>query len=795
MNIENTIIENTIVNEKVGESTKDLGQVFTPNYIVELILNEVDYSGEKILDKSIIEPSFGDGAFLIKIIQRLIDTCRMANKSDEDIKNILNDNIHGIEIDPDLYAKTINKLNTVLNIYGLENIPWKNLVCQNTLEFISPTNFDYVVGNPPYIRIHNIDDDTRNLLKDFSFSDGTTDMYILFFEKCIKMLSEDGKLGFITPNSYLTNSSQKKFRKYLMQENLIKNIINFGSYMVFEDIMTYTAITILEKQKKDFDFTYKMYERNQETFVTNYSTLDFKGIAEQPWNFNTEENTNLLNAIKSRSVNLSKYATIQYGVATNKDAIYIGKIENIKNKKKLVLFKNGYEKEKTFEIEADILKTVIKGSTYNGEENTSNKIIFPYVWDEKTKTYSPLDEDNFKKKYPKAYEYLEQYKSVLEERDLHENTQWYEFGRSQGLNNSRYKKLIIKHIFSMDENKMKVYEVNEDTVVYSGIYITCQQSENIPYIKDILESDEFCKYAKIVGKDMAGNYKSISSNNIKSYGINQFIGKQYFELPNKFDELPSQTKDSYWEEYINKEFISKLQKAYEIAIENPRSTDKIVHIHSYIAEAIQFKLGDSFVIKSHGYDLADGEVKVKGRYYDKNVDISVMKNGIVLGSIGVKLINNNFAQNANNYFENMLGETVNLRINNQPYSQLIVVPEFLPYLNNDKQCNRIEHISDHHIDKYLKLSKENIGLYHRPDLLSVVLITTGNYDYLKKSIETKTPLKDVKKLKESIKIGYANIQQNEHMNDETKQFLKKHINLNDFLNAFVSLILANSYGK
>jgi hypothetical protein len=59
-----------------------------------------------------------------------------------------------------------------------------------------------------------------------------------------------------------------------------------------------------------------------------------------------------------------------------------------------------------------------------------------------------------------------------------------------------------------------------------------------------------------------------------------------------------------------------------------------------------------------------------------------MKNGIVLGSIGVKLINNNFAQNANNYFENMLGETVNLRINNQPYSQLIIVSEFLPYLNN-----------------------------------------------------------------------------------------------------------------
>ena len=794
MNIENQIIETTIVNEKVGISTKDLGQVFTPNYIVELILNEVDYLGEKILNKTIIEPSFGDGAFLIKIIQRLIDTCRMTNKNDDEIKYILNKNIYGIEIDEELYTKTINKLNTVLNIYGLTNIAWENLICGDTLEFSNPTKFDFVVGNPPYIRIHNINENTRNLLKNFTFSNGTTDMYILFFEKCIKMLSEDGKLGFITPNSYLINTSQKEFRKYLMQKNFIKNIINFGSYMVFEDIMTYTAITILEKQKKDFDFTYRMYEKNQEIFVTNYSTLDFVGI-DQPWNFDTEENTNLLNSIKSRNVNLSKYATIQYGVATNKDSIYIGKIENIKNKKKFVLFRNAYEKKKVFEIEADILKTVIKGSTYNGEEDLTNKIIFPYIWNEKTKTYSPLNEDTFKTKYPNAYKYLEQYKDILMERDLHQNTKWYEFGRSQGLNNSKFRKLIIKHIFNANENSMKVYEVSEETIVYSGIYITCQKNENITYIKEILESEEFCKYAKIVGKDMSGNYKSISSNNIKSYGINQFIGKQYFELPNDFNKLPSLKKDCFWEEYINKEFVSKLQKAYEIAVENPRSTDKIVHIHSYIAEAIQFKLGDSFVIKSHGYDLADGEIKVKGKYYDKNVDISVMKNGIVLGSIGVKLINNNFAQNANNYFENMLGETVNLRINNQPYSQLIIVPEFLPYLNNDKQCNKIEYITDHHIDKYLKLSKENIGLYHRPDLLSVILITTGNYDYLKKSIETKIPLKDVKKLKESIKISYADIQQNKHMNDDTKQFLQKHINLNDFLNAFVSLILANSYGK
>ena len=70
-----------IENAKKGESTKDLGQVFTPNHIVDLILDEVGYFGEKIINRKILEPSFGDGAFLIKIIQRLIDTCKASNKT------------------------------------------------------------------------------------------------------------------------------------------------------------------------------------------------------------------------------------------------------------------------------------------------------------------------------------------------------------------------------------------------------------------------------------------------------------------------------------------------------------------------------------------------------------------------------------------------------------------------------------------------------------------------------------------------------------------------------------------
>ena len=53
-----------------------------------------------------------------------------------------------------------------------------------------------------------------------------------------------------------------------------------------------------------------------------------------------------------------------------------------------------------------------------------------------------------KEKYPLTYKYFQQYKSELENRNLHANTLWYEFGRSQGLNNSihnsnKYRKILL----------------------------------------------------------------------------------------------------------------------------------------------------------------------------------------------------------------------------------------------------------------------------------------------------------------------------------------------------------------
>jgi adenine-specific DNA-methyltransferase len=56
--------------------TKKLGQIFTPNWIVEVILDRLNYNDDLILKKYVFEPGCGSGNFLYKIVNRYIDTAK-----------------------------------------------------------------------------------------------------------------------------------------------------------------------------------------------------------------------------------------------------------------------------------------------------------------------------------------------------------------------------------------------------------------------------------------------------------------------------------------------------------------------------------------------------------------------------------------------------------------------------------------------------------------------------------------------------------------------------------------------
>lgn len=174
----------------------------------------------------------------------------------------------------------------------------------------------------------------------------------------------------------------------------------------------------------------------------------------------------------------------------------------------------------------------------------------------------------------------------------------------------------------------------------------------------------------------------------------------------------------------NEEFLEVVKESFTtyLSVGTSRSTAKLKTLHGHIANDLENLLGKEFAIKSQGYGN-DKEGSIDGRYYPKNVDITVLKNGKPVAGYAVKFVMRNYSQNSNNYFENMLGETANIRANSIPYFQIFIIFEKVPYYSNGGEFKRYDVISEHNLDKYLALSKDDPSIFfHTPDKTLVVLI-------------------------------------------------------------------------
>ena len=164
-----------------------------------------------------------------------------------------------------------------------------------------------------------------------------------------------------------------------------------------------------------------------------------------------------------------------------------------------------------------------------------------------------------------------------------------------------------------------------------------------------------------------------------------------------------------------------------------RSTAKLKPLHGAIAQDLALRLGERYYIQSQGWG-DDKEGDIQGRYVDKKVDITVCSadTQTPLAGIAVKFVMQNYSQNSNNYFENMLGETANIRANNCPYFQIFIILDRLPYYKKDtKRITKWETFTEHNAAKYITLSRDNVDMYfHTPNKTLLYVVHIANNDDL-----------------------------------------------------------------
>jgi hypothetical protein len=121
------------------------------------------------------------------------------------------------------------------------------LVVKNYMEY------DYVVGNPPYVNVQNIRGEQKEIIQRlYDSAVGQFDLYCPFYERGIDWLIEgSGNLGFITPNQFMVTDYGENTREIILENTLIREIYDFRDSGVFQDATNYPAIVILEDESDE----------------------------------------------------------------------------------------------------------------------------------------------------------------------------------------------------------------------------------------------------------------------------------------------------------------------------------------------------------------------------------------------------------------------------------------------------------------------------------------------------------------------------------------------------------------
>lgn len=465
------------------------GRFYTPEFIVNNVLDLSSYHGRTILKKHAIDNSCGDGAFLVAIVNRYCNEFLKVGNDLQILSEELSTYIHGIEISETESKKCIENLNSVVRQYGINSVNW-DINCADTL-MIDKYNgkMDFVLGNPPYVRVHNLGNSFEHI-KRFSFAqNGMTDLYIVFYEIGLKMLNANGILGYITPSSFFNSLAGKYMRSHLVKNNLLDKIVDLKHFQAFT-VTTYTTITILKnnRQKKTIDY-YRYEDKNDFPYYVDTLSVDDYYISDNFY-FADKSKLNELKNILTFNTTKDHFA-VKNGFATLADNFFIG----------------------NFDFD-EFTIPIVKAST-----GKQYKCIFPYSKG-KLVPFKDLTANS------KIKNYFETYKDLLLKRSLERNSGWYGFGRTQGINDVYRCKYSINALIKT-QSDLKLIKCDKGIGVYSGLYVLTEVSES--ELREMLYNEDFISYISLLGKYKSGGYYTFSSKDLKNYLEYKYSQRNGFE--------------------------------------------------------------------------------------------------------------------------------------------------------------------------------------------------------------------------------------------------------------------------
>lgn len=418
---------------------------------------------------------------------------------------------------------------------------YKNIFTGETVAFFEPryffpevsNGFDIVIGNPPYQRIQGIAESTPLLVEEykriFSSAIGAYDLYVLFAERGLSLCAQNGIVNYILPHKWTNSGFGKGLRQLIAEHKNLYKMISFGAYQVF-NASTYSSLLWLKEQKQANYYYYEFGHDllNNVQLGNSLSILkesDFvckntSDLSSDVWILAKPHVSTILDKISQHPRTIKDvFKKIFVGLQTSKDTVFFFQ-ECIENDDYL----EGFSKElgNRVIIEKGIMKPLLKGEQIHRYVNlkTDNYVLFPYDISSNGNAQI-MDSDVIKTKFPKAWDYLVKFESLLRGRESgnFNDEEWYRYGRNQGIDFGNIPKLLapdisLKGQFSYD-GKGLLYQ----TATVYGYIKRDDIKESYKFFLAIFNSSLLWFYLKNTGTVLRGGYFRFKPNYLNGFNL------------------------------------------------------------------------------------------------------------------------------------------------------------------------------------------------------------------------------------------------------------------------------------
>ena len=376
-------------------------------------------------------------------------------------------------------------------------------------EIMENGGFDIVIGNPPYVRIQAMKEWAPVEVEFYkghysAASKGNYDIYVVFVEKGLSLLSKRGRMGFILPHKFFNAQYGKPLRRLLAEGKYLSHIVHFGHQQVFEGATTYTCLLFLSKEIGKACIVEKVNDLSewQSTGQSITGKVATNKIKEAEWNFAIGENAALFERLANMPIKLGDIAHIFVGTQTSADDVFV--LDECKITEKSIF---GMSKSlgKQVKIETGSARPFLRGKQIRRYEapKTASYLLCPYeILDNSCRLLTTAEIEN---KFPLTFAYLKENKSTLtaREKGKFKGANWYAFGYPKSMTLFQKQKIIVP-----DYNNVASFTFDTAGHFYkTGYGILVKDAFLSPlYILGLINSPLLFKYLVSIGTSLRGGY-------------------------------------------------------------------------------------------------------------------------------------------------------------------------------------------------------------------------------------------------------------------------------------------------